>query len=130
LRSTARIRHVDLEFYADVLRKAEGSLPDVHLKFYTASEIHHMSKLEGCTHDECSAAEGRRPRSPAGRRRRIFRAGVRQLIAPGKEPAEDWFHIHDTGAQDGDSDAIARLLWSRAEAKWSRARRVDLLRQS
>src|SRR6476660_6688123 len=35
--------HVDLEFYADVLRKLKAALPDVHLKFYTASEIHHMS---------------------------------------------------------------------------------------
>src|SRR6266699_300794 len=38
--------HVDLGFYADVLRKLKRELPDVHLKFYTASEIHHMSKLE------------------------------------------------------------------------------------
>src|SRR5690348_1934844 len=44
--------HVDLDFYADVLRKLRAALPDVHLKFYTASEIHHMSKLEGCTHAE------------------------------------------------------------------------------
>ena len=44
--------HVDLEFYADVLRKLKAALPDVHLKFYTASEIHHMSKLEGCSHEE------------------------------------------------------------------------------
>ncbi len=44
--------HVDLEFYADVLRKLKAALPDVHLKFYTASEIHHMSKLEGCTYEE------------------------------------------------------------------------------
>src|SRR5207248_11666831 len=27
--------HVDLEFYADVLRKLKAALPDVHLKFYT-----------------------------------------------------------------------------------------------
>src|SRR5213592_2616574 len=44
--------HVDLEFYTDVLRKLKAAMPDVHLKFYTASEIHHMSKLEGCTHGE------------------------------------------------------------------------------
>ena len=39
--------HVDLEFYAEVLRKLRSALPDVHLQFYTASEIHHMAKLEG-----------------------------------------------------------------------------------
>ena len=42
--------HVDLEFYVDVLRKLRAALPDVHLKFYTASEIHHMSKLSGLSH--------------------------------------------------------------------------------
>ena len=35
-----------------MLRKLKAALPDVHLKFYTASEIHHMSKLEGCSHEE------------------------------------------------------------------------------
>src|SRR5436190_13427880 len=29
--------HVDLEFYADVLRQLKAALPAVHLKFYTAS---------------------------------------------------------------------------------------------
>src|SRR5437899_1674098 len=36
--------HVDLEFYVDVLRQLKTALPDVHLKFYTASEIHHRRR--------------------------------------------------------------------------------------
>src|ERR1700756_5480167 len=44
--------HVDFDFYVDVLRQLKAALPDVHLKFYTASEIHHMSKLAGITHEE------------------------------------------------------------------------------
>jgi aminodeoxyfutalosine synthase len=94
--------HVDLAFYAEVLRKLKASLPDVHLKFYTASEIHHMSKLEGCTHDEVlhvlrEAGLGSLPGGGA----EIFAARVRQLIAPGKEPAEEWFHVHDTAHRMG-----------------------------
>jgi aminodeoxyfutalosine synthase len=94
--------HVDLEFYADVLRKLRAALPDVHLKFYTASEIHHMSKLEGCTHDEVlrvlkEAGLGSLPGGGA----EIFAARVRGLIAPGKEPAEEWFHVHDTAHRMG-----------------------------
>jgi aminodeoxyfutalosine synthase len=88
--------HVDLEFYADVLRKLKSALPDVHLKFYTASEIHHMSKLEGCSHEEVlrvlkDAGLGSLPGGGA----EIFAPRVRQLIAPGKEPADDWFDVHD-----------------------------------
>ena len=94
--------HVDLEFYADVLRKLRSALPDVHLKFYTASEIHHMSKLEGCSHGEVlrllkDAGLGSLPGGVA----EIFAARVRGLIAPGKEPAEEWFDVHDTAHRMG-----------------------------
>jgi aminodeoxyfutalosine synthase len=88
--------HVDLEFYADVLRRLKSALPDVHLKFYTASEIHHMSKLEGCTHEEVlRVLKDAGLDSMPGGGAEIFAARVRQLIAPGKEPAEDWFDVHD-----------------------------------
>jgi aminodeoxyfutalosine synthase len=88
--------HVDLEFYAEILRKLRAALPDVHLKFYTASEIHHMSKLEGCSHEDVlrvlkDAGLGSMPGGGA----EIFAERVRALIAPGKEPAEDWFDVHD-----------------------------------
>jgi aminodeoxyfutalosine synthase len=94
--------HVDLEWYADVLRKLKAALPDVHLKFYTASEIHHMSKLEGCSHDEVlSVLKDAGLGSLPGGGAEIFAPRVRGLIAPGKEPAEEWFHVHDTAHRMG-----------------------------
>ena len=94
--------HVDLEFYADVLRKLKAALPDVHLKFYTASEIHHMSKLEGCSHEEVlrvlkDAGLGSLPGGGA----EIFADRVRRLIAPGKEHPDEWFDVHDTAHRMG-----------------------------
>jgi aminodeoxyfutalosine synthase len=94
--------HVDLEFYADVLRKLRAALPDVHLKFYTASEIHHMSMLEGCSHEDVlrvlqDAGLGSLPGGGA----EIFADRVRQLIAPGKEHPDDWFDVHDTAHKLG-----------------------------
>jgi aminodeoxyfutalosine synthase len=94
--------HVDLEFYADVLRKLRAALPDVHLKFYTASEIHHMSKLEGCTHEEVlrvlkEAGLGSLPGGGA----EIFADRVRKLIAPGKEHPDEWFDVHDSAHRMG-----------------------------
>ena len=88
--------HVDLEFYAEVLRKLRAALPDVHLKFYTASEIHHMAKLEGCSHEEVlrvlkDAGLGSLPGGGA----EIFADRVRGLIAPGKEHPDEWFDVHD-----------------------------------
>jgi aminodeoxyfutalosine synthase len=84
------------------LRKLRGALPDVHLKFYTASEIHHMSMLEGCSHEDVlrvlqDAGLGSLPGGGA----EIFADRVRQLIAPGKEHPDDWFDVHDTAHKLG-----------------------------
>jgi aminodeoxyfutalosine synthase len=94
--------HVDFEFYVDVIRKLRTALPDVHLKFYTASEIHHMSKLSGLSHEEVlrelqAAGLGSMPGGGA----EIFADRVRRLIAPGKEHPDEWFHVHDTAHRLG-----------------------------
>src|SRR5439155_9016741 len=44
--------HVDLGYYVEIVRQLHEAMPDVHLKLFTASEIHHMSKLGGLTHEE------------------------------------------------------------------------------
>jgi aminodeoxyfutalosine synthase len=94
--------HVDLEFYADVLRKLRAALPDVHLKFYTASEIHHMSKLSGLSHEEvlCELKDAGLGSLPGGGAE-VFADRVRRLIAPGKEHPDEWFHVHDTAHRLG-----------------------------
>jgi aminodeoxyfutalosine synthase len=94
--------HVDFEFYVDVLRKLRAALPGVHLKFYTASEIHHMSKLSGLSHEEVlrelkDAGLGSMPGGGA----EVFADRVRRLVAPGKEHPDDWFHVHDTAHRLG-----------------------------
>jgi len=94
--------HVELEYYAEALRKLKAALPDVHLKFYTASEIHHMSKLEGCSHEEVlrvlkDAGLGSMPGGGA----EIFADRVRALVAPGKEHPDEWFDVHDTAHRLG-----------------------------
>ncbi len=121
--------HVDLEFYADVLRKLKAALPDVHLKFYTASEIHHMSKLEGCSHEEVlrvlkDAGLGSLPGGGA----EIFAPRVRDLIAPGKEPAEDWFDVHDHAHRMGISTHCT-LLYGHVETYEERIDHMLRLRE-
>jgi aminodeoxyfutalosine synthase len=88
--------HVDLEYYADLIRKLKAALPDVHLKFYTASEIHHMSKLEGCTHEQVlHVLQDAGLDSMPGGGAEIFADRVRALVAPGKEHPDEWFDVHD-----------------------------------
>src|SRR5215211_328245 len=94
--------HVDFSFYVDTVRALHAALPDVHLKLYTASEIHHMTTLSGLTHEEVlrelrAAGLGSLPGGGA----EIFADRVRRLIAPGKESPDIWFHVHDTAHRMG-----------------------------
>jgi aminodeoxyfutalosine synthase len=89
--------HVDLGYYVDLVAKLHDALPDVHLKLFTASEIHHMTKLSGLTHEQVlvelkAAGLGSLPGGGA----EIFADRVRRLVAPGKEHPDFWFHTHRT----------------------------------
>lgn len=94
--------HVDFAFYVDTVRKLHEAMPDVHLKLYTASEIHHMATLSGLSHEEVlrelkAAGLGSLPGGGA----EIFADRVRRLVAPGKEHPDEWFHVHDTAHRLG-----------------------------
>jgi aminodeoxyfutalosine synthase len=89
--------HVGFDFYVDTIRSLHEAMPDVHLKCYTASEIHHMTKLSGLSHEDVlielkAAGLGSLPGGGA----EVFADRVRRLIAPGKEHPDFWFHTHRT----------------------------------
>jgi len=94
--------HVSFDFYLDSIRALNAALPQVHLKCYTASEIHHMTTLSGLTHEEVlrelqAAGLGSLPGGGA----EVFADRVRRLVAPGKEHPDIWFHVHDTAHRMG-----------------------------
>ena len=89
--------HVEFDYYTEIVRQLHEAMPDVHLKLYTASEIHHMTKLSGLSHEEVlrelrDAGLGSLPGGGA----EIFADRVRRLVAPGKEHPDFWFHTHRT----------------------------------
>jgi aminodeoxyfutalosine synthase len=89
--------HVDFSYYVDIVRRLHEALPDVHLKLFTASEIHHMTTLSGLTHEKVlrelqAAGLGSLPGGGA----EVFADRVRRLVAPGKEHPDFWFHTHRT----------------------------------
>jgi aminodeoxyfutalosine synthase len=94
--------HVEFDYYVDIVRSLHAALPEVHLKLFTASEIHHMTKLSGLTHEEVlrtlrDAGLGSLPGGGA----EVFADRVRRLVAPGKEHPDIWFHTHDTAHRLG-----------------------------
>src|SRR5918999_4525966 len=85
--------HVDFGYYVDIVATLHEAMPDVHLKCFTASEIHHMTKLSGLSHEDVlrelrDAGLGSLPGGGA----EIFADRVRRLVAPGKEHPDFWFH--------------------------------------
>src|SRR3954447_5696935 len=94
--------HVGLDFYVGTIAKLHEALPDVHLKCYTASEIHHMTTVSGLPHEQVlrelkDAGLGSLPGGGA----EIFADRVRRIVAPGKESPEIWFQVHDTAHRMG-----------------------------
>jgi aminodeoxyfutalosine synthase len=89
--------HVDFDYYVEIVRLLHEALPDVHLKLFTASEIHHMATLSGLTHEQVlrelqAAGLGSLPGGGA----EVFADRVRRLVAPGKEHPDIWFNVHRT----------------------------------
>src|SRR6476469_6876058 len=94
--------HVGFDYYVDIVRSLHEALPDVHLKLFTASEIHHMTKLSGLSHEDVlrelkSVGLGSLPGGGA----EVFADRVRKLIAPGKEHPDFWFRTHDAAHRLG-----------------------------
>jgi aminodeoxyfutalosine synthase len=94
--------HVGFDFYVETIAKLHDAMPDVHLKCYTASEIHHMTTLSGLSHEQVlrelqDAGLGSLPGGGA----EVFAERVRKLVAPGKEHPEYWFLTHDTAHRLG-----------------------------
>ena len=94
--------HIGFDYYVEIVRQLKEALPDVHLKLFTASEIHHMTTLSGLTHEEVlrelqAVGLGSLPGGGA----EVFADRVRRLIAPGKEHPDFWFHTHDAAHRLG-----------------------------
>ena len=89
--------HVTFDYYIEIVRQLHDALPDVHLKLFTASEIHHMTTLSGLTHEEVlvTLRDVGLSTLPGGGAE-VFADRVRRLVAPGKESPEIWLETHRT----------------------------------
>lgn len=96
--------HPGLEFsyYTDVLRGLKSVRPDVHLKAYTAVEIHYFAQKYGMTYEAVlrafiDAGLGSLPGGGA----EIFADRVRKKICRDKATAEQWLDVHRTAHKLG-----------------------------
>jgi aminodeoxyfutalosine synthase len=89
--------HVTFDYYVEIVRQLREALPTVHLKLFTASEIHHMTTLSGLAHEEVlrTLRDAGLTTLPGGGAE-VFADRVRRLVAPGKESPEIWLETHRT----------------------------------
>jgi aminodeoxyfutalosine synthase len=89
--------HVTFDYYVEIVRQLHEALPDVHLKLFTASEIHHMTTLSGLSHEEVlrTLRDVGLSTLPGGGAE-VFADRVRRLVAPGKESPDIWLETHRT----------------------------------
>lgn len=90
------------EYYKDCLRVLKQLRPDVHLKAYTAVEIHYFAEKYGMSHEQVlreliDAGLGSLPGGGA----EIFAERVRHKICKDKASAEQWLAVHRTAHRLG-----------------------------
>jgi aminodeoxyfutalosine synthase len=121
--------HVSFDWYVDSIRALKTAMPDVHLKCYTASEIHHMTTLSGLSHEEVlrelkDAGLGSLPGGGA----EVFADRVRRLVAPGKEHPDFWFLTHDAAHRLG-IPTHCTMLYGHVETYEERVDHIIRLRE-
>ena len=90
------------EYYKDCLRELKALRPDVHLKAYTAVEIHYFAEKFGMSYEQVlreliEAGLGSLPGGGA----EIFAERVRHKICKDKASAEQWLEVHRTAHRLG-----------------------------
>lgn len=86
---------LSFEFYEDVLRAIRETAPKLHIKGFTAVEIHYYAGKYGMTYEEVirrlvDAGLGSMPGGGA----EIFAPRVRRKICKDKANAEEWLEVH------------------------------------
>ncbi len=117
---------LSFEWYEGLLRDLRAAVPDVHLKCFTAVEIHYFSKTFGMTHTEVlrrlmAAGLGSLPGGGA----EIFHPDVRRKICPGKADADQFLAVHRAAHSLGLKTNVT-MLYGHVETY---AHRVDHLRR-
>ncbi|MCL4153271.1 UNVERIFIED_CONTAM: hypothetical protein GTU68_055310 [Idotea baltica] len=86
---------LEFEYYEDLLRMIKSDFPSLHIKAFTAVEIHYFSEKFSMTYEEVlkrlvNAGLGSMPGGGA----EIFAERVRKKICREKANAEEWLEVH------------------------------------
>ncbi|MCB0319930.1 MAG: aminofutalosine synthase MqnE [Bdellovibrionales bacterium] len=93
---------LEFEYYLELLRMIRSEFPELHIKAFTAVEIHHFHEMYGMSYREIlqalvDAGLGSLPGGGA----EMFASRVRKKICRDKATAEEWLEVHRTAHNMG-----------------------------
>lgn len=118
----------NLEFYTNLLKQIKQKRIDLHIKAFTASEIHYMSELAGISIKETleSLKKSGLDSMPGGGAE-IFNSGIRTQLCPTKIDGDQWLNIHSI-AHSLNLTSNATMLFGHIESFRDRIEHMDKLR--
>jgi aminodeoxyfutalosine synthase len=120
---------LNLEFFADVLRRIKSHRPELHIKGFTAVELDYMFRKA-----KMNAAEGLKFLKDAGLDSlpgggaEIFDKDIREKICADKVDTKGWLNIHETAHKLG-MHSNATMLYGHIENYHHRIDHMSRLRQ-
>ena len=129
---TVNGHHPDLplEWYEEYLQRMRAVRPDIHLKAFTAAEIHFFHEISGLPVAEVltrlrEAGLG----SLSGGGCEVLVERVHRKMFPGKCGAEEWLQVHDTAHRLG-IPTTATILFNHIETVEERVTHLVRLREA
>ncbi len=121
---------MNLEFFAELLRKIKEHRPDLHIKGFTAVELDYMFRKAKVTIEQgLQYLHDAGLDSLPGGGAEIFHPEIREEIADDKIDGTGWLTIHETAHRLG-MHSNATLLYGHIEKYWHRIDHMERLRQS
>jgi aminodeoxyfutalosine synthase len=120
---------MNLEFFAELMRKIKAHRPDLHIKGFTAVELDYMFRKA-----KMSVEEGMRYMHDAGLDSlpgggaEIFHPEIREQICADKVDGTGWLHIHETAHHLG-MQSNATMLYGHIEKYYHRIDHMRRLRE-
>ena len=120
---------MNLQFFADVLRKIKEHRPGLHIKGFTAVELDYMFRKAKMTNEEGLAyLKNAGLDSLPGGGAEIFHSEIREKICADKVDAEGWLTIHETAHKLG-MHSNATMLYGHIENYYHRIDHMSRLRK-
>lgn len=129
---TVNGHHPDLplEWYEEYLRRMKAVRPDIHLKAFTAAEVHYFHEMSGVPVEEVlRRLRGAGLGSLSGGGCEVLVERVHRKLFPGKCGAEEWLDTHATAHRLG-IPTTATILFNHIETLEERVTHLLRLRQA